>query len=122
MPQRDVVTCSAMISICYAGLVEKGLSTFKNLVQEHGAKIGPKHYSYLVDLLARARKIDVAVDLVEKMSQGSMANPGVNAGYLLACNMYAYGGSSLILQIKIFDERKWRQSACRQHLHPFQQR
>ncbi|CAI9113079.1 OLC1v1013615C1 [Oldenlandia corymbosa var. corymbosa] len=160
MPQRDVVTCSAMIaaygtnglphdallllsqmesqglkpnlvtslsllSACsHGGLVEKGLSIFKNLVQEYGAKIGLKHYSCLVDLLARAGKVGDAMDLVEKMSQGSKVGasawssilsacrhsgdsevgegvlphllqlePSVSAGYLLASNMYASGGS-----------------------------
>ncbi|KAI3470130.1 hypothetical protein Pfo_026793 [Paulownia fortunei] len=119
-----VTTLSVLSACCHGGLVEEGLSVFKDLANKHGAELKLEHYSCLVDLLARAGNLDDALELVKsipvgmkpsasawgallsacrnyenrKFTTGALSQilelePSSSAGYLLASNMYAAGGS-----------------------------
>ncbi|KAL2485382.1 Tetratricopeptide repeat (TPR)-like superfamily protein [Abeliophyllum distichum] len=121
----NLITALSVLSACsHGGLVEEGLSLFKELTENHGAELRLEHYSCLVDLLARAGKLDSAFDMImriptemkpsasawgallsacrnyENTELGAGAldhvlelEPSVSAGYLLASNIYAAGGS-----------------------------
>ncbi|KAL6532143.1 hypothetical protein OROGR_014113 [Orobanche gracilis] len=119
------VTTLSVLSACrHGGLVEEGLSVFKDLANKRGAELKLEHYSCLVDLLARAGNLDDAFELIKSIPVGmkpsatawgallsacrNYANgtlvsgvfsrilelePSSSAGYLLASNAYAGGGS-----------------------------
>lgn len=73
----NLITTLSVLSACsHGGLVEEGLSLFKNLLQEYGAEVGlnlKHHYSCLVDLLARAGWLDSALDLIEELPNAATA-------------------------------------------------
>lgn len=78
----NLITTLSVLSACsHGGLVEEGLSLFRNLVQEYSAEVGLKyHYSCLVDLLARAGWLDSALDLIEELANAAAAlSPGASA-------------------------------------------
>ncbi|KAL6978069.1 hypothetical protein U1Q18_047819 [Sarracenia purpurea var. burkii] len=86
------VTMLSVLSACsHGGLIEEGLSFFKELVQDHGVELKLEHYSCMVDLLARAGKLEIAMELVKKMMPlpGGL-KPGASAwGSLLsACRSH----------------------------------
>ncbi|XP_055815436.1 pentatricopeptide repeat-containing protein At2g17210 [Solanum dulcamara] len=83
------VTALSLLSACsHGGLVEEGLSLFEELIWDHEVEPGLEHYSCLVDLLARAGKVDSAMNLIGKLHVG--LKPGASAwGALLsACRNY----------------------------------
>lgn len=83
------VTALSLLSACsHGGLVEEGLSLFEELIWDHEVEPGLEHYSCLVDLLARAGKVDSAMNLIGKLRVG--LKPGASAwGALLsACRNY----------------------------------
>lgn len=85
----NLVTSLSVLSGCsHGGLVEEGLSLFENLVQKYGVAIGLEHYSCLVDLLARAGKLDSAMNFIEKIP--CEIKPGASAwsAILSACKNF----------------------------------
>lgn len=65
-PDRTVFV--SVLSACsHAGLTEKGLKYFDEMVREYGLQPGPEHYSCLVDLLGRAGRLKEAMDLIDSM-------------------------------------------------------
>ncbi|KAK4378155.1 hypothetical protein RND71_000017 [Anisodus tanguticus] len=83
------VTALSLLSACsHGGLVEEGLSLFEELIWVHEVEPGLEHYSCLIDLLARAGKVDSAMNLIGKLRVG--LKPGASAwGALLsACRNY----------------------------------
>ncbi|KAH6816061.1 hypothetical protein C2S53_011801 [Perilla frutescens var. hirtella] len=121
---NSVTILSLLSACCHGGLVEEGLSLFKDMANKHGAELKLEHYSCLVDLLARAGNLDDAFQLIESipaaMKPGASAwgallsacrthenrkltedalsqilelEPSSSAGYLLASNTFAAGGS-----------------------------
>lgn len=83
------VTALSLLSACsHGGLVEEGVSLFEELIWDHEVELVIEHYSCLVDLLARAGKVDSAMNLIGKLGVG--VKPGASAwGALLsACRNY----------------------------------
>ncbi|XP_058771246.1 putative pentatricopeptide repeat-containing protein At3g11460, mitochondrial [Vicia villosa] len=65
-PDRTVFV--SVLSACsHAGLTEKGLKYFDEMVSDYGLQPGPEHYSCLVDLLGRAGRLKEAMDLIDSM-------------------------------------------------------
>ncbi|KAL5067680.1 hypothetical protein RYX36_018567 [Vicia faba] len=65
-PDRTVFV--SVLSACsHAGLTEKGLNYFDEMVSEYDLQPGPEHYSCLVDLLGRAGRLKEAMDLIDSM-------------------------------------------------------
>ncbi|KAG8369526.1 hypothetical protein BUALT_Bualt14G0022700 [Buddleja alternifolia] len=122
---NPITTLSILSACCHGGLVEEGVSIFKEVAKKHGDELKLEHYSCLVDLLARAGKVDDALEIIKSiipvgMKAGASAwgavlsacrnyenrelseaalsevlelEPSSSAGYLLASNTYAVGGS-----------------------------
>ena len=58
----DEVTFLTILTLCtHAGLVEKGLEYFKDMIIEHRISPNTKHRNCIVDLLSRAGQLDEAV-------------------------------------------------------------
>ncbi|KAL2507258.1 Tetratricopeptide repeat (TPR)-like superfamily protein [Forsythia ovata] len=135
IPQKSSVSWGAIISAHgLNGLPHDALALLSKM-KVHGLKPNPdnstlcvicmlEHYSCLVDLLARAGKLDSAFDMIMRIPSGMKPSasawgallsacrnyentelgagaldhvlelePSVSAGYLLASNIYAAGGS-----------------------------
>lgn len=67
-PQPDQVTFMGLLNACtHGGLVDEGLGYFNSMTQNY--KIDPEieHYGCVIDLLCRAGRFDVAMDIVRDM-------------------------------------------------------
>ncbi|WCJ34292.1 Pentatricopeptide repeat (PPR) superfamily protein [Euphorbia peplus] len=62
---------TAFVSVLYAcshaGLTDKGLAYFDVMQSKYMLKLGPEHYSCVVDLLGRAGRLDEAQKLIQSM-------------------------------------------------------
>lgn len=102
----NAVTTLSVLSACgHGGLVEEGLSFFKSMVQEHRVEPALEHYSCMVDMLARAGKLDFAVDLINKMPENLKAGASAWGALLSACRSYGNrelgaGAVSRILELE----------------------
>uniref|UniRef100_A0A7N0UQ41 Uncharacterized protein n=1 Tax=Kalanchoe fedtschenkoi TaxID=63787 RepID=A0A7N0UQ41_KALFE len=97
-PKPNAVTYLAALSACsHGGMVEEGLSIFTQMVQTHNPEPGIEHYSCIVDMLGRAGRLEMALDLINGMPEKLRANPSLWSGFLSACR--SYGNYKLIPKI-----------------------
>lgn len=83
------VTILSVLSACsHGGLIEKGLSLFEELVQDLEGELVAEHYSCLIDLLARAGKLEIAIDLIERLPDGQKPSASAWGAILSACRNY----------------------------------
>lgn len=62
------VTFTTVLSACsHAGMVDEGLKYFESMTRSHNIVPSRKHYVCMVDMLARAGKLDEALEFVEGM-------------------------------------------------------
>ncbi|XP_024539905.1 putative pentatricopeptide repeat-containing protein At1g69350, mitochondrial [Selaginella moellendorffii] len=64
---NEMIFLSVLNACSHAGLVEKGLELFDVMRYTYGIPAGIHHYACMVDLLARANKLDEALAMVEGM-------------------------------------------------------
>ncbi|KAL3641181.1 hypothetical protein CASFOL_016149 [Castilleja foliolosa] len=63
------VTFTAILSACdHCGLVEEGKNWFYLMKNEYGIDPGVEHYSCMIDLLARAGRVEEAIGLIEEIN------------------------------------------------------
>ncbi|XP_047333494.1 pentatricopeptide repeat-containing protein At2g13600-like [Impatiens glandulifera] len=85
--QPDSITFLGVLAACnHAGFVNEGRDYFNSMVKMTGIAPSVEHISCLIDLLARAGKINEAVDYVERFSFGD--NPIVLGSLLSACRLH----------------------------------
>ncbi|KAJ4715847.1 putative Pentatricopeptide repeat-containing protein [Melia azedarach] len=103
----NAVTVLSVLSACsHGGLVEEGLSFFKSMVQDHEVQPTLEHYSCIIDMLARAGKLDMALDLINKIPDKLKAGAASAWGAILsACRSYGNrelgeGAVSRILELE----------------------
>ncbi|KAG9439027.1 hypothetical protein H6P81_019192 [Aristolochia fimbriata] len=85
--EPDQITFVALISACsHAGLVDKGLEYFKIMTEDFGLIPSDENYGCVVDLLARAGKIDEAKKLIASMPR--KPGPNVWGALLSACRKH----------------------------------
>lgn len=64
----DIITFISIISACsHTGLVDEASDLFLVMQQDHGIKPIADHYHCIIDLLARAGRLDEAENLINKM-------------------------------------------------------
>ncbi|KAK6146299.1 hypothetical protein DH2020_020168 [Rehmannia glutinosa] len=85
---NPVTILSVLSACCHGGLVEEGLSVFKDLANKHGAELKLAHYSCLVDLLARAGNLDDALGLIKSIPVGMKLGASAWGALLSACRNY----------------------------------
>ncbi|OMO70168.1 hypothetical protein COLO4_28732 [Corchorus olitorius] len=67
LPERDVVSCTAIIS-GHGGMEDVGLQIFDEMVnRKDGVKPEIEHYGCVVDLLGRAGRVEEAFEFIKKM-------------------------------------------------------
>ncbi|CAL5409936.1 unnamed protein product [Camellia sinensis] len=91
---NPVTTLSVLSACSHGGLIEKGLLFFQELVQDHAVELRLEHYSCVVDLLARAGKLDTAMELIKKMPNNGL-KPGASAWGALLSACRTHGNSEL---------------------------
>ncbi|GMP72270.1 hypothetical protein CsSME_00030366 [Camellia sinensis var. sinensis] len=91
---NPVTTLSVLSACSHGGLIEEGLLFFQELVQDHAVELRLEHYSCVVDLLARAGKLDTAMELIEKMPNNGL-KPGASAWGALLSACRTCGNSEL---------------------------
>ncbi|RZC53596.1 hypothetical protein C5167_012453 [Papaver somniferum] len=66
--EPDEITFTGLLSACdHAGLVEKGLKAFNDMISEYRMKPSMHHYSCMVSLLSRCGNLDEALRFVLEM-------------------------------------------------------
>lgn len=87
----DCVTFTGLLSACnHAGLVSQGTGYFNAMSGAYGVAPGPEHASCVVDLLARAGRLEEAERHVE--ASAFRDDPVVLGGLLSACRVHGDAG------------------------------
>lgn len=69
----DATFASLLSAFSHSGLVEEGRHWFSRMMREFGIEPGEKHYTCMVDLLARADHVEEAYELINSMKR----EPGI---------------------------------------------
>ncbi|XP_024539685.1 pentatricopeptide repeat-containing protein At3g24000, mitochondrial [Selaginella moellendorffii] len=89
----DSVTFVSLLSVCgHSGLLEEARYNFVAMRREFGIDPSPKHYSCVIDLLARAGELQQAEDFIARISVSSPASSPMWMALLGACR--SLGNSS----------------------------
>lgn len=81
------VTYVGLLSACsHAGLVEKGLKFFDELVKNKSIQVREDHYTCLIDLCGRAGRLKEAFKIIEGL--GEKASMSVWGALLAGCNVH----------------------------------
>ncbi|TYG88346.1 hypothetical protein ES288_A12G014200v1 [Gossypium darwinii] len=83
-----VTTLSALSACSHGGLVEEGLTFFKSMVHEYGIVPGMEHYSCVIDMLGRAGKVDLAMELINQIPSGVKISARAWGALLSACRSH----------------------------------
>ncbi|EFJ18098.1 hypothetical protein SELMODRAFT_113567 [Selaginella moellendorffii] len=82
----DSVTFVSLLSVCgHSGLLEEARYNFVAMRREFGIDPSPKHYSCVIDLLARAGELQQAEDFIARISVSSPASSPMWMALLGAC-------------------------------------
>ncbi|KAL8459356.1 hypothetical protein ACS0TY_036733 [Phlomoides rotata] len=99
----DQVIFIAVLSACtHGGLVEEGKRVFNQMVHDFGIEPRIEHYGCMVDVLARAGRIEEAIGFIETMHLEP--NPVIWATLLCACKFHGNGNLLESLIRKILDQ------------------
>ncbi|KAL2481635.1 Tetratricopeptide repeat (TPR)-like superfamily protein [Abeliophyllum distichum] len=83
---NDITFLSLLFACSHSGLTAQGWKCFSSMVSKHNVLPRAEHYSCLVDLFARASRLEEAYDLVCKMTTES--NASFWSTILGACNIH----------------------------------
>lgn len=80
------ITVLSLLSACsHGGMVEEGLSCFRDAFSRYSLSPSPEHYSCLVDMLARAGDIGGAWKVIEELPTGVTVGAAAWGSLLSAC-------------------------------------
>ncbi|KNA07514.1 hypothetical protein SOVF_170900 [Spinacia oleracea] len=65
---NDVTFLSILFACSHAGLIKEGWECFNNMVDKHNISPTEKHYSCMIDVLARGGQLEEAFNLMQKMN------------------------------------------------------
>ncbi|KAF5740360.1 pentatricopeptide repeat-containing protein [Tripterygium wilfordii] len=83
------VTALSVLSACsHGGLVEEGLFFFKSMVQDQKIEPCLEHYSCIIDMLARAGKLNNAAELIRQIPKPFQAASPLWGALLSSCRSY----------------------------------
>ncbi|KAK8494618.1 hypothetical protein V6N13_029858 [Hibiscus sabdariffa] len=88
------VTALSVLSACsHGGLVKEGLAFLNSMVHEYGIVPESEHYSCVIDMLGRAGKVDIAMELIKQIPGGLKVGASAWGALLSACR--SHGKSEL---------------------------
>ncbi|KAL6187753.1 hypothetical protein ACLB2K_039148 [Fragaria x ananassa] len=84
---NEVVFTTILSACSHTGMVAEGMRYFNSLCQDYNFVPSMKHYACMVDLLARAGKLEEALEFIEKMP----VRPDVSSfgAFLHGCGLYS---------------------------------
>ncbi|KAL7099020.1 hypothetical protein ACP275_09G055700 [Erythranthe tilingii] len=102
---NSVTILYVLSACCHGGLIEEGLSVFKDMAKNHKSELKLEHYSCLVDLLARSGNVNNALELIKCIPFGMKAGPSAWGAVLSACRNYedrevSVGAISRVLEME----------------------
>ncbi|CAA0822514.1 Pentatricopeptide repeat-containing protein [Striga hermonthica] len=68
VPPNSVTFVSLLYACCHSGLVDEGLELFSIMHEVYGVRRDVKHFTCVVDLLGRAGKLNLALNMIEQSS------------------------------------------------------
>ncbi|MQL73093.1 hypothetical protein Taro_005460 [Colocasia esculenta] len=87
--EPNKVTVLSLLSACsHGGLVEEGVSCFKDMFDDYSLEPSPEHYSCMVDMLGRAGDLSGALEVINKMSEGIEVGASAWGALLSACRNF----------------------------------
>ncbi|KAG7022386.1 putative pentatricopeptide repeat-containing protein, partial [Cucurbita argyrosperma subsp. argyrosperma] len=102
--QPDRIVFMAVLSACsHAGLVNKGLSYFRSMVEDYNLNPDHEIYGCVVDLLGRAGRVEEAFQLVESMP--FEPDESVWGALLGACKAYELSNLGKLAAQRVLDTR-----------------
>ncbi|XP_059648408.1 putative pentatricopeptide repeat-containing protein At1g56570 [Cornus florida] len=100
----DRIVFVAVLSACsHAGLVDKGLSYFKSMINDYNVTPDQEIYGCVVDLLGRAGRVKEAYELIESMP--FKPDESVWGAFLGACKAYEVPNLGKLAERRILDLR-----------------
>ncbi|XP_022744125.1 pentatricopeptide repeat-containing protein At2g17210 [Durio zibethinus] len=90
---NSVTTLSALSACSHGGLIDEGFTFLKSMVNEYGIVPVLEHYSCVIDMLGRAGKLDIAMELINQIPDGLKVGASAWGAFLSACR--SYGNSEL---------------------------
>ncbi|XP_021769946.1 pentatricopeptide repeat-containing protein At2g17210-like [Chenopodium quinoa] len=104
--QPNAVTALSVLSACsHGGLIQSGLSFFKDMVQNLGIQPSLEHFACMIDMLSRSGKLDDAMKLIKVMPENFQGKASVWGAVLSACTRYkkvevGEGAASHVLELE----------------------
>ncbi|GMH30941.1 hypothetical protein Nepgr_032784 [Nepenthes gracilis] len=83
----DATFASLLSAISHSGLIEEGRYWFDQMIDRFKIQPGEKHYACVVDLLARAGRVEEARDLINSMAH----EPGIAVWVALLSGCHSHG-------------------------------
>ncbi|GJU83661.1 pentatricopeptide repeat-containing protein [Tanacetum coccineum] len=98
---NDITFLSLLFSCSHSGLITEGRECFNSMVSKYNILPQAKHYSCMVDLLARGGEIEEAYHLIQKMRMKPDAS--VWGAMLGACSVYGNVSIGEVAAKNLFD-------------------
>ncbi|KAL9227386.1 hypothetical protein vseg_003077 [Gypsophila vaccaria] len=98
---NDITFLSLLFACSHSGLTKEGWEALSDMINKHNISPNEKHYSCMVDILARGGRLEEALSLMQKMKiQPSPSLLGAIAG---ASNVYGDMSSGKLAAQQLFD-------------------
>nr|AYM00733.1 pentatricopeptide repeat protein [Salvia miltiorrhiza] len=101
----DVIFIAVLSACAHGGLVEEGKALFNQMVHDFGIEARIEHYGCMVDVLARAGRIEEAIRFTESMHLE--ANSVIWATLLSACKLHGNRDLMEFLNKKILEQEPY---------------
>ncbi|PIN04914.1 hypothetical protein CDL12_22550 [Handroanthus impetiginosus] len=86
IPPNELILLSVLFACSHCGLVDKGLHYFNSMEKVYGIKPNERHYTTVVDMLARSGRLSEAEKFIESLPNEPEANTW--AALLSGCKIY----------------------------------
>ncbi|KNA12262.1 hypothetical protein SOVF_127570 [Spinacia oleracea] len=104
----NAVTALSVLAACsHGGLIQLGLTFFKEMVQDFGIQPSLEHYACMIDMLSRSGKLDNAMNLINVMPENFQGKVSIWGAVLSACTRFknieiGEGAASHVLELEPF--------------------
>ncbi|KAE8661569.1 Pentatricopeptide repeat-containing protein [Hibiscus syriacus] len=83
---NSVTALSALSACSHGGLIKEGFAFLKSMVHEYGIVPESEHYSCVIDMLCRAGKVDIAMELIKQIPGCIKVGASAWGALLSACS------------------------------------
>ncbi|XP_010690226.1 pentatricopeptide repeat-containing protein At2g17210 [Beta vulgaris subsp. vulgaris] len=83
-----VIALSVLAACSHGGLIQSGLSFFKEMVEDFWIEPNLEHYACIIDMLSRSGKLEFAMELIKIMPEHIKGQASIWGAVLSACTRY----------------------------------